>query len=362
MRIIHLPSESYIASESKILSLKRQFLDHWAEVTGSVPDLLAAKVAGLPLFLRERYQFARTRLFGQSILLALEQGNPESAPPGEYERHADTLRSQAGEPVVLVLPALPAYIRNRMVRCGLPFIVPGSQIFLPTALIDLRERFRQPTPKAGNPLTPAAQCVLLYHLQRQPLENMPLREIAERIGYSPVLFESGVGKDIRRDLMDKCNLHTILRLPTGIFYAQGVKTNELFFTRGAQDKGNTKEVRIYDMRSNMPNFGKRTPFTREHLADFEKAIGKDPLGQAAALKKRKDTGETGHFRKFTREWIAQRDDSLDISWIKDDSTESSADLPEPAVLAASAIEEMEAIMEDRRCIIAELEEEELINA
>ena len=171
-----------------MLPLKRQFLDHLAEITGSVPDLVAAKVAGLPLFLRERYQFGRTRLFGRSFLLALEQGTPASATPGEYEKHADTLCTRAGEPVVLVLSALPSYVRNRMVRCGLPFIVPGSQIFLPTALIDLRERFRQPTPKAGKPLTPAAQCVLLYHLQGQPLENMPLREIAERIGYSPVML------------------------------------------------------------------------------------------------------------------------------------------------------------------------------
>lgn len=172
-----------------------------------------------------------------------------------------------------------------------------------------------------------------------------------------VLFESGVGKDIRRDLMDKCNLHTILRLPTGIFYAQGVKTNVLFFTRGEKDKGNTKEVWVYDLRANMPQFGKRTPLTRQHFADFEKAFGKDPLGGAAALKKRKDTGESGRFRKFTREWIAERDDSLDISWLKDDNAESSADLPEPAVLASSALEEMEAIMEDLRGILAELGEE-----
>jgi type I restriction enzyme M protein len=102
------------------------------------------------------------------------------------------------------------------------------------------------------------------------------------------------------------------------------------------------------------NFGKRTPLTREHFSDFEKAFGKDPLGEAAALKKRKDTGESGRFRKFTREWIAERDDSLDISWLKDDSAESSADLPEPAVLASSAMEEMEAIMEDLRGILAEL--------
>jgi type I restriction enzyme M protein len=172
-----------------------------------------------------------------------------------------------------------------------------------------------------------------------------------------VLFESGVGKDIRRDLMDKCNLHTILRLPTGIFYAQGVKTNVLFFTRGEKDKGNTKEVWVYDLRANMPQYGKRTPLTRAHFAEFEKAFGTDPLGSPNSLKKRKDSGETGRFRRFTRDWIAERDDSLDIAWLKDDSAESSADLPEPAVLATSAMVEMEAIMEDLRGILAELDEE-----
>jgi type I restriction enzyme M protein len=172
-----------------------------------------------------------------------------------------------------------------------------------------------------------------------------------------VLFEGNIGKEIRRDLMDKCNLHTILRLPTGIFYAQGVKTNVLFFTRGEKDKGNTQEVWVYDLRANMPQFGKRTPLTREHFADFEKAFGTDPQGNPAALKKRKDAGETGRFRKFTRQWIAERDDSLDISWLKDDNAESSADLPEPAILATSAMEEMEAIMEDLRGILAELGED-----
>ena len=107
-----------------------------------------------------------------------------------------------------------------------------------------------------------------------------------------VLFEGNVGKQIRADLMDKCNLHTILRLPTGIFYAQGVKTNVLFFTRGETDKGNTKEVWVYDLRANMPQFGKRTLLTREHFAEFEAAFGDDPLGSAESLTKRKDTGES----------------------------------------------------------------------
>jgi type I restriction enzyme M protein len=88
-----------------------------------------------------------------------------------------------------------------------------------------------------------------------------------------VLFESGLGKQIRADLMDKCNLPTILRLTTGIFYAQGVKTSVLFFTRGVSEWGNTTEVWVYDIRANMPQFGKRTPFTRDYIADFEAASG-----------------------------------------------------------------------------------------
>ncbi|MBX3184554.1 MAG: N-6 DNA methylase [Polyangiaceae bacterium] len=172
-----------------------------------------------------------------------------------------------------------------------------------------------------------------------------------------VLFEGNVGKQIRADLMDKCNLHTILRLPTGIFYAQGVKTNVLFFTRGETDKGNTKEVWVYDLRANMPQFGKRTVLTREHFAEFEKAFGKDPLGSPKSLAKRKDTGEQGRFRKFTRPWIAERSESLDISWLKDDSDGGSDELPEPAALAREAMSELEGAFEELRGILAELGEE-----
>lgn len=174
-----------------------------------------------------------------------------------------------------------------------------------------------------------------------------------------VLFEGNVGKQIREDLMDKCNLHTILRLPTGIFYAQGVKTNVLFFTRGegAKDKGNTKEVWVYDLRANMAQFGKRTVLTREHFAEFEAAFGKDPLGGAKSLAKRKDTGDAGRFRRFTREWIAERSDNLDIAWLKDDSDGSTDELPEPAVLAREAMTELEGAIEELRGILAELGED-----
>lgn len=169
-----------------------------------------------------------------------------------------------------------------------------------------------------------------------------------------VLFESNVGRDIRRDLMDKCNLHTILRLPTGIFYAQGVKTNVLFFTRGEMDKGNTQEVWVYDLRANMPSFGKRTALERSHFAEFEAAFGDAPLGQPESLKMRQDTGEEGRFRRFTREWIAERNDNLDIVWLKDESEVSAEDLPEPEALAQEALGELEAAMAELYSIIEEL--------
>jgi len=172
-----------------------------------------------------------------------------------------------------------------------------------------------------------------------------------------VLFESNVGRDIRCDLMDKCNLHTILRLPTGIFYAQGVKTNVLFFTRGETDKGNTKEVWVYDLRANMPQYGKRTQLVRKHFIEFEAAFGDDPLGGAKALAKRKDTGEQGRFRKYTREQIAARGDSLDIAWLKDDSDTSADELPEPAALAQEAMGELEAALDELRGILEELGED-----
>ena len=159
-----------------------------------------------------------------------------------------------------------------------------------------------------------------------------------------VLFEEGTGTKIRADLMDKCDLHTILRLPTGIFYAQGVKTNVLFFTRGAGDEGNTKATWIYDLRTNMPSFGKRTPLTRNHFAEFEKAYGDAPDGTA----ERNDEGEQGRFRRFTREEIAKRGDNLDISWLRDDDAQDHEDLGEPAEIAAE-------IMGHLQTALAELE-------
>lgn len=169
-----------------------------------------------------------------------------------------------------------------------------------------------------------------------------------------VLFEAGVGADIRRALMDKCRLHTILRLPTGIFYAQGVKTNVLFFEKvGEAATGSTKDVWVYDMRANAPKFGKRTPLTDAHFAEFIAAYGDDANGRSA----RTDGGEQSRWRCFSREWIrTEKQDSLDIAWLKDDSVEDAADLPEPAVLAREITDELNEALEVLEGILAELGE------
>ena len=160
------------------------------------------------------------------------------------------------------------------------------------------------------------QLNFLQHIYRSLKANGKAR--AAVVLPDNVLFADGDGERIRLDLMDKCNLHTILRLPTGIFYAQGVKTNVLFFTRGKTDKHNTKEIWIYDLRNDMPSFGKTNPLKSEHFDDFVKCYADGDLS------KRKETyseeNPNGRWRKFTIEDILARDKtSLDITWMKVDS-------------------------------------------
>jgi type I restriction enzyme M protein len=197
-----------------------------------------------------------------------------------------------------------------------------------------------------------------------------------------VLFEAGVGTDVRRDLMHKCNLHTILRLPTGIFYAQGVKTNVLFFTKGSatdkhQQENCTQKVWVYDLRTNMPSFGKRTPFGDSHLAPFEKVYGRKADGtskrtegeysfgaEEIAVDKQATVENEGiddklihsRWRCFSRSWIAEtKGDSLGISWLKDKNSVDAADLPEPAVLAMKAKDELTAALSEIDELLAALE-------
>lgn len=159
-----------------------------------------------------------------------------------------------------------------------------------------------------------------------------------------VLFQEGDGTKIREDLMDKCNLHTILRLPTGIFYAQGVKTNVLFFTRGTEDKGNTKDVWFYDLRTNMPNFGKTNPLKESHFDEFVKAYTAED----------REKVEDERWNKFTREQIREKNDNLDLGLIKDDSILDYEDLPDPIESAEEAVAKLEEATDLLMSVIKEL--------
>lgn len=143
-----------------------------------------------------------------------------------------------------------------------------------------------------------------------------------------VLFADGVGEQIRRDLMNKCNLHTILRLPSGIFYAQGVQTNVLFFDRGTTDQDNTQDVWIYDMRHKMRTFGKRSPLNEKDFAEFEKLYCPDNRIERKETYDA-ETNPEGRWRRFTKEDIEGRPNtSLDISWMTDEEEADSRNLSE----------------------------------
>tara|TARA_R110002051_G_scaffold320520_5_gene406007 strand:- start:6664 stop:8073 length:1410 start_codon:yes stop_codon:yes gene_type:complete len=165
-----------------------------------------------------------------------------------------------------------------------------------------------------------------------------------------ILSEEGIGKLVRQDLMAKCNLHTILRLPKGIFASAGVKTNVLFFSR--EKAKSTEAVWFYDLRANMPAFGKTSPLKTEHFAEFESFFGDDPNGESP----RKDQGETSRFRCFKREEIAGRDENLRISWLRDESEETEDTLETPDDIAAAILGHLRAAMGEIEAVADELTE------
>lgn len=170
-----------------------------------------------------------------------------------------------------------------------------------------------------------------------------------------VLFEGGVGETVRKKLLDTTNLHTILRLPTGIFYANGVKANVLFFDGKPSSKVPwTKEIWVYDYRTNIHHTLKKNPLKLENLRDFIN------LYQSENINKRTETynSETnpeGRWRKFKYDEIIARDKtSLDITWLKDKSLADLDNLPDPDVLANDIIENIEAGLDSFRAIINSL--------
>jgi type I restriction enzyme M protein len=163
-----------------------------------------------------------------------------------------------------------------------------------------------------------------------------------------VLFEGGAGETVRKKLLHDYDVHTLLRLPTGIFYAQGVKANVLFFDRKpASEKSWTEKLWIYDFRTNIHLTLKTNTLKYEDLQDFVKCYNAG---------NRFERQETERFKAFTCDELIQRDKAnLDIFWLKDDSLEDSANLPPPEVLAKDIAENLEAALEQFNAIYQELE-------
>ena len=171
-----------------------------------------------------------------------------------------------------------------------------------------------------------------------------------------VLFEGGAGETIRRKLLHECDVHTLLRLPTGIFYAQGVKANVLFFDRKpASEKPWTEKLWIYDLRTNKNFTLKQNPLTRADLDEFVACF--NPEDRHRRNPTWSEANAEGRWQAYTYDKLIARDKvNLDIFWLRDESLEDSASLPDPDVLAAEIVEDLQAALEQFGEIAEELAE------
>jgi type I restriction enzyme M protein len=171
-----------------------------------------------------------------------------------------------------------------------------------------------------------------------------------------VLFEGGAGETIRRRLLQQCDVHTLLRLPTGIFYAQGVKANVLFFDkRPGREQPWTDKLWIYDLRTNMHITLKTNPLARAHLDEFVACY--HPENRHERTPSWSEENPDGRWRAYSYDELLQRDKlSLDIFWLRDESLEDSASLEDPDIIAAEIVEDLRAALEEFEAIGAELAE------
>jgi len=172
-----------------------------------------------------------------------------------------------------------------------------------------------------------------------------------------VLFEGGAGETLRRRLLNECDVHTLLRLPTGIFYAQGVKANVLFFDRKpASEKPWTQQLWIYDLRTNQNFTLKTNTLSRADLDEFVACY--NPANRHDRQATWSEDNPQGRWRAYSYEELAARDKAnLDIFWLRDESIEDSANLPDPDTLAREIMDELEAALEQFKGLVEELGEE-----
>jgi type I restriction enzyme M protein len=173
-----------------------------------------------------------------------------------------------------------------------------------------------------------------------------------------VLFEGGAGETIRRKLLHECEVHTLLRLPTGVFYAQGVKANVLFFDRKpASETPWTRQLWIYDLRTNMNFTLKTNPLQRGDLDEFVDCFRPENRHERKPTWSEKRHPD-GRWRVFSYDELLKRDKvNLDIFWLRDESLEDSQNLPEPGTIAAEIVEDLQAALDQFSEIATDLDRE-----
>lgn len=162
--------------------LQKKLQDYLKKISGDSPLFTKELATKLPLYLRERYDILSSKIFGRRTLLAFARAGDAS--PGEYQADASQLQAALGDSVVFVIESLSSHDRHRLVHHRVPFIVPASQTFIPMIFMDLRERQPLPRSEKVKKLTPAAQRLILYHLQKSHLEEISMKLMASKIGYS----------------------------------------------------------------------------------------------------------------------------------------------------------------------------------
>ena len=175
------------------MNFKTAFIRYFAEATGHDPAVEAVttqQAVKLPLYLRSFYDIYRATIFDRPMLLAVQKEKLAAATPAEYAAHHNKLRDVLGGDVALVLPVIASYTRQQLVRQRVPFVVPDRQMFLPTLLVDLRERFPRHSQPVPEVLSAPAQVVLLCHLLGKPVEGLALGELAAKLGYTAMTLSN----------------------------------------------------------------------------------------------------------------------------------------------------------------------------
>ncbi len=174
------------------------YLEQIMGATLATRDLPASETRTVPLFLRSAYGFTEVSLLSRRVILASQREGHGNATPGEYATHLGLLRKALGADVALALPMLPGYTRNRLIKLGVPFLVPGHQMFLPFLAVDLRERGARSPHAPREVLSAAAQATLLLQLLHHSVERRPLKEVATALGYTAMTM-TNVANELEAD-------------------------------------------------------------------------------------------------------------------------------------------------------------------